>query len=280
MIALLLYASPPSAISQDNASRTGEPLGIIEKEDIEQLKTQLHQQMILESIRRYPGICACPYSRSLDGGSCGAQSAYNTPGGNKPLCYKEDIELETLMSYLERYSRKLPLQSGEPQPYRREHYLTNGKWDDTDGDCQNTRQEVLIIESLQRIKLAPDGCRILSGLWYDPYSNSYITEADELEVDHFIPLKEAHISGAHLWSNEERVAFANDIDNPHLLIAVSAEVNRSKGAKDPARWLPPNKSFHCEYIRRWIALKERYSLSYDELELRTIHEMQRRCEQP
>jgi hypothetical protein len=30
---------------------------------------------------------------------------------------------------------------------------------------------------------------------------------------------------------------------------VSASANRSKGARDPAVWLPPNQEFHCEYVR-------------------------------
>ncbi len=279
VVVLLLYTPFYSVAPQDGALRNSESVNTIEKEEIEQMRGQLHEQIILESIRSYPGICPCPYSKNLYGAPCEAQSPYYTLSDYKLLCYREDIGLEDMMSYLDRQiAQLLPQQSDEVLPYSRELYLSNERWSDADGDCQDTRQEVLIIESLQETELTADGCRVLSGLWYDSYSNSYFTEADKLDVDHFIPLKEAHISGAHLWDNEERRAFANNIDNPHLLIAVSAKTNRSKGAKDPARWLPPNQSFHCEYIRRWKALKERYSLSYDELELRTIHGMQRRCE--
>ena len=36
-------------------------------------------------------------------------------------------------------------------------------WIDADKDCQNTRQEVLIAESLERVTLDKKGCKVVKG---------------------------------------------------------------------------------------------------------------------
>jgi hypothetical protein len=56
----------------------------------------------------------------------------------------------------------------------------------------------------------------------------------------------------------------------HALIAVDASANRSKGARDPALWLPTNTAYHCEYVRNWIDVKNKYNLDMDAAELATI----------
>ena len=49
------------------------------------------QQIINDSIARYPGNCACPYSLMSNGRKCGKRSAYSKPGGYAPLCYSNDV---------------------------------------------------------------------------------------------------------------------------------------------------------------------------------------------
>ena len=44
-------------------------------------------------------------------------------------------------------------------------------WIDADKDCQDTRQEVLIAESLEKPILDEKGCKVISGKWFDPYTN-------------------------------------------------------------------------------------------------------------
>ena len=51
--------------------------------------------------------------------------------------------------------------------------------------------------------------------------------------------------------------FTND---PFDLLAVGAAVNRAKGDGDAATWLPPNKSFRCEFVARQVAVKHKYGL--------------------
>ena len=139
-------------------------------------------------------------------------------------------------------------------------------WIDEDSDCQDTRQEVLISESIELAVLDERGCKVISGLWNDTFTGNTYTDPSDLDIDHMIPLKEVHVSGGYAWSAERKEQYANDISNPDVLIAVSRSANRSKGARDVAHWLPTNEGFRCEYVRRWVAVKEDWGLEMDEVE--------------
>lgn len=152
---------------------------------------------------------------------------------------------------------KSPAPDSSGVAYDRKLY---GGWIDADGDCQDTRQEVLIEESLVPVTLDRTGCKVMAGRWYDPFTGRTFSNPRKLDIDHFVPLAEVHRSGGTAWASAKRVQYANDLKDPKTLIAVSASANRSKGAKDPADWLPPNKDFRCEYVRLWIAIKERWGL--------------------
>ena len=65
-----------------------------------------------------------------------------------------------------------------------------------------------------------EGCSFLSGNWIDPYSGLEITDATTLDIDHLVPLKEAHESGGFAWDTEKRRSYANDLVDPDCLIAV------------------------------------------------------------
>ena len=128
-------------------------------------------------------------------------------------------------------SRKSP----SSDAYNRKLY---GGWIDQDGDCQNTRHEVLIAESTVPVTLDAKGCRVVSGRWHDPYTGRVFTDPRRLDIDHFIPLAEVHRSGGHAWTPAQRRQYANDLFHPDTLIAVSASANRSKGDRDPRPLAP------------------------------------------
>jgi hypothetical protein len=153
--------------------------------------------------------------------------------------------------------------------YDRGDYLTS--WRDADGDCQDTRQEVLIRQSRIPVVLSSDGCTVLSGAWEDPYTGYTLTDPSSLDIDHVVPLKEAHESGAWTWGSEQKRAYANDLANSMSLIGVLNSANRSKSDRDPANWMPPNELYHCEYIKSWVVVKELYGLSMDSAELVAIN---------
>jgi hypothetical protein len=160
------------------------------------------------------------------------------------------------------------------QTYNRKLYR---HWIDADGDCQDTRQEVLIEESVEPVVLDDKGCKVLSGRWYDHYTGETFSNPRQLDIDHLVPLAEAHRSGANSWDAVKRKAFANDLSDPRSLIAVKASANRSKSDRDPARWLPINETYRCEYVAAWVAVKERWGLFMDVEETATINRLQSQC---
>lgn len=149
------------------------------------------------------------------------------------------------------------------EPYSRGLYR---HWTDADKNCRSTRDEVLVQESLNPVTFDASGCRVVSGRWFDPFTGVTVTDPKKLDIDHLVPLAEAHRSGAHSWSKLERTRYANDLDHPDTLIAVLASTNRSKADKDPLLWLPPDWSYRCDYVDRWVATKMRWGLKRDLLE--------------
>src|SRR5690606_35206460 len=105
-----------------------------------------------------------------------------------------------------------------------------GSWADDDRNCRNTRHELLNDLSTGPITLSADGCKVLRGRWNDPYTGQIFFAAEDVDVDHIVPLKVAWIVGADQWTDAERRSFSNDTRN---LIVVSKTVNRQKGDKNP-----------------------------------------------
>jgi hypothetical protein len=159
-------------------------------------------------------------------------------------------------------------------PYDRALYR---HWIDGDGDCQDTRQEVLIAESLEPPELDDRGCRVESGRWSDPFTGQTFTDPGDLDIDHIVPLAEAHRSGADTWTAGQREAYANDLFHTDALIAVSASANRSKGDRDPAEWLPPNEAYRCEYLKKWVVVKATWGLVMDTEEAQEIQVVLSTC---
>ena len=150
-------------------------------------------------------------------------------------------------------------------------------WIDADKDCQNTRQEVLIAESLEKVTLDKKGCEVVKGKWYDPYTDKYFTNPNDLDVDHFVPLGEVDKSGGHEWPKEKKKEYTNDLDDVEVLIAVDKSANRSKGDKDPSDWLPPNKNFQCDYIKTWQKIKKQWVLEMDKKERDFMAQKNKEC---
>lgn len=133
-------------------------------------------------------------------------------------------------------------------------------WDDGVEDNCTTRQVILKSEG-EDVEI-DDNCQPTSGSWHSPYDGETFTEAQDIDIDHMVALKEGWRSGAHAWTTEERGAFANDLESSQLW-AVSASSNRAKGDADPADWLPPLESVHCDYVVSWIEVKHTWDLSVD-----------------
>ena len=162
-------------------------------------------------------------------------------------------------------------------PYNRGLYK---HWIDADGDREDTRQEVLIEESLipAIVRTQPNGKRkVIDGLWVGVYTGMITTDPKELQIDHMIPLKEVHISGGHAWNAKKKQDFANDLDHPQALIAVKGGANQSKGARDPAGWMPPNRAYWCQYLADWVSVKKKWGLAMDIKEVNAIKKGRKVC---
>ena len=154
-------------------------------------------------------------------------------------------------------------------------------WNDTDGDCQDTRAEVLIIESATSPTFATDrGCRVTGGRWNGLYTGQTFTEAGDLDIDHLVPLKNAHLSGGWQWDEERKEDYANSMASDYHLIAVEKYANRSKGARGPEEWQPPDVSYHCRYSRDWIAVKADWGLTATAAEWEALEAMLATCAHP
>ena len=136
-------------------------------------------------------------------------------------------------------------------------------WIDADKDGCNTRYEVLIAEATTKPRVGAR-CYLTGGKWKSPYEGKVFTNPTGLDIDHMVPLAEAWRSGAWAWTAAQRMEFANDLEDSRSLLAVTASLNRSKGDKDVAGWLP--QKAQCNYISNWIAVKSRFDLTVDPIE--------------
>ncbi len=138
---------------------------------------------------------------------------------------------------------------------------TYNHWIDADGDCQTTRHEVLIRDSEIGVTFRDSSnCEVRSGTWTDPFTGDTFTNASDIDIDHMVPLLNAHMSGGWNWTEERREEYANFMDDPGHLLAVLDSENQSKGDKGPDEYLPPNEDFHCEYVENWIRIKRDWGL--------------------
>lgn len=141
-------------------------------------------------------------------------------------------------------------------------------WVDADHDCLNTRSEILKLRSRGQITLNKKGCTVIGGVWDDYYYPEVHTSAKKVDIDHLIPLKNAHETGGAAWSKNEREVFANDPEN---LVITNLSYNRKKGAKGIDGWLPVHKDYACKYIKDWVKLKKKYRLLMTDKEQQTVN---------
>ena len=182
----------------------------------------------------------------------------------------QDSEIEELLGQL-----TVALESNNGVRYDRDDYQPDG-WAMVRDRC-NVREVVLLAEAVL-ISGIDDDCQPEHGAWLSWFDGEKIRNSSSLDIDHLVPLAEAHQSGAARWSAARKESFANDLDLPGALTAVSASSNRSKGARDPASWKPPLESAWCQYAHDWIAVKAKWNLRADTSEIAALRLMLKKCE--
>ncbi len=157
----------------------------------------------------------------------------------------------------------LPVKGRAPKTgYSRDEF--GPAWADVDRNGCDTRNDMLR-RDLASIALKPGTkeCVVLSGVLNDPYTARPINflrgaeTSTAVQIDHVVALSDAWQKGGQQLSEDQRLAFAND---PLNLLAVDGPANNAKSDSDAATWLPPNKSYRCEYVARQISVKSSYQL--------------------
>jgi hypothetical protein len=167
---------------------------------------------------------------------------------------------------------------GSMAGYSREefpHWAADGTqfgWDEPDGSC-DVRDDALLRDG-SGVEVDED-CSITAGKWLDPYTGTTLTDSEDVDIDHNVPLANAWRSGANDWDEGRREAYAND---PGVLLSVDDAANQTKGDKGPEAWLPPNTDYRCEYARRWIWIKHKWNLTINAQERTTLQGMLQECE--
>ena len=152
-------------------------------------------------------------------------------------------------------------------------------WTDDDQDCQDARQETLIAESTVPVEFrSADRCKVAAGRWIGPYTGTVVENPSDLDIDHMVPLYNAHKSGAWRWTAARKREYANYLAYPAHLIAATARANRQKGASGPEEWRPANESYWCQYALDWTSIKLHWGLTATEPEAAALREMSSTCD--
>jgi hypothetical protein len=136
-------------------------------------------------------------------------------------------------------------------------------WADVDRNGCDTRNDILKRDLTGITYTNSVPCKVQSGTLADPYTGTTIkflrgtATSSAVQIDHVVALSDAWQKGAQQLTTEQRTAFAND---PLNLQSTDGPTNIKKGDGDAATWLPPNKSFRCEYVARQISVKATYNL--------------------
>jgi len=140
----------------------------------------------------------------------------------------------------------------------------------SDKKCYNIRARVLMRDSLKPVVYKENNCTVAEGLWKDPYSDQELTQADEIQIDHMVPLKEAYVSGAYKWTPRARCLYGNYMGYNFHLLPVYGEENNNKGDQTPEDYMPTNKSYACTYLKNWLYIKAIWGLSMSESEAQSV----------
>jgi hypothetical protein len=138
------------------------------------------------------------------------------------------------------------------------------EWADIDRNGCDTRNDILR-RDLDPVEIRPGthGCVAERGSLDDPFSGEQLffergsDTSILVQIDHVVSLSNAWQTGAQSWGASRREQFAND---PLNLLAVDGPLNSQKSDGDAATWLPPNRTFWCEFVSRQVAVKSKYSL--------------------
>lgn len=172
----------------------------------------------------------------------------------------------------------IPVTTAPASGYHREAF--GQTWLDVDRNGCDTRNDILGRDLMDVVfKAGTNDCKVLSGVLIDPFTGAAISfvsgpNSNDVQIDHIVPLAWAWRNGASVWDQAVREAFAND---PSNLIAVSGPLNQEKSDGGPARWLPPNRDYVCDYIGNFVSVLVSYGLTIPSDDKQVARAVLERC---
>ncbi|GAA2275207.1 HNH endonuclease family protein [Nonomuraea roseoviolacea subsp. roseoviolacea] len=164
---------------------------------------------------------------------------------------------------------------GSATGYARTRYGDN--WADTApgvpyaGNGCRTRDDLLARDGQNVRYRKGSRCVVVAMRLADPYTGKAIawrkSAADEVQVDHVVPLAYAWRMAAARWPMSKRLNFAND---PLNLLPVDGAANEQKDASGPASWLPPRRRVRCAYVTRFAQVAVKYDVPVTPADKRTM----------
>ncbi len=170
---------------------------------------------------------------------------------------------------------KLPVKGKAPKTGYERSLFSDG-WGQING-C--TVRNFILIRDLKSVTYRSN-CVVNTGVLNDPYTKKRINfrygvkTSSAVQIDHVVALSDAWQKGAQSLNANQRYGLYND---PLNLLAVDGPTNASKGDKDAASWLPPNKSYRCAFVARQIAVKLKYKLWLASAEKTTMNQVLSTC---
>ena len=154
-------------------------------------------------------------------------------------------------------------------------------WADVDRDGCDTRNDVLGRDLADPVFRAGTGdCKVVGGSLVDPYDGTAVAFVSGggtsrlVQIDHIVALAWAWRHGAETWTDERRLAFAND---PVNLQAATEATNQAKSDSGPAEWLPADAPRACAFVARFVAVLTAYDLGIDDAERAAAERVLRGC---
>ncbi|NKZ15555.1 HNH endonuclease [Mycolicibacterium septicum DSM 44393] len=146
----------------------------------------------------------------------------------------------------------------------------------------DTRNDILNRDLVDKTFVAIKRCpsAVATGTLHDPYTNAVVSfvrgnqTGAAVQIDHIVPLALAWDLGARDWPDDLRLRFAND---PANLLAVAGKPNQDKGDQEPARWMPPNRAFWCQYAVQFAEVLRGYTLPVDAASAGVLREAAGTC---
>lgn len=138
----------------------------------------------------------------------------------------------------------------------RERFARPG-WADFDGDCRDTRAEVLAAQCLS-VSWDAKGCHVLQAVCRDPYTGAEVASDSPqgFHVDHVFPASVAWWRGTWRLSSGEPCtkpsacpAFKSFFNDPLNLRVVRARTNLRKSDLMPGEWCPDDPAARPEVAR-------------------------------